>query len=150
MGAVTYPDSNVISFITSNLIPVQVLFDAQPLATDFNVKWTPTLIILGRDRQEHHRSVGFLDAQQLIASLTLGIGKYHFDNDRFTEALSLFEQLFTSFPKSDVIPEAMYLTGVCRFKKTEDPAYLKEAYENLLQNYPDNEWTRRAYPYSLL
>ena len=76
MDAVTYPDSGVISFISDNLIPLRVASDAKPLSDDFNVKWTPTLITLSPDGKEHHRTLGFLEPKDLIASLLLGKGKY--------------------------------------------------------------------------
>ena len=150
MGAVTYPNSDVIHFVHENLLPLQVPFDAQPLATDYNVKWTPTLITIGPDGREHHRTVGFLSPEELIASLLLGIGKYHFDHDRFSEALAAFESVAADYPASDSVPEALYLSGVGRFKEDHNPAFLKQAYEKLEKDYPGNEWTKRAYPYRLI
>ncbi len=150
MDAVTYPDSKVVSFISENLIPLQVQFDAQPLASDFNIKWTPTLVTLDADGKEHHRSVGFLAPDELIPSLLLGMGKSCFENERFDEALSYLEKILTDYPASDSAPEAHYLRGVCRYKSTHDPKPLKEAYEKLSKEYPSSEWTKRAYPYRLL
>lgn len=150
MDAVTYPDSKVVSFISENLIPLQVQFDAQPLASDFNVKWTPTLVTLDADGREHHRTVGFLAPDELIPSLLLGMGKSCYENERFDEALSYLEKIVVDYPKSDSAPEAHYLRGVCRYKSTHDPKPLKEAYEQLRDKYPSNEWTKRAYPYRLL
>ena len=150
MGAVTYPDIEVISFIHDTIIPLRVPFDAQPLATNFNVKWTPTLVTLGPDGREHHRTVGFLDPAELIASLLLGIGKYHFDHDRFSNAIATFETLITGYPAGDSAPEALFLSGVSRFKEEHNPAFLKEAYEKLNKDYPGNEWTKRAQPYRLI
>ena len=150
MGAVTYPDTKVIGFISENMIPVQVLFDAQPLSTDFNIKWTPTVVTLDPQGKEHHRTVGFLSPDELIPSLLLGIGKSYFETDRFDEALESLERLLGEYPKSDAAPEAIYLRGVCRYKSTNDPKPLKEAYEQLKAEYPASEWTKRAYPYRLL
>jgi tetratricopeptide (TPR) repeat protein len=150
MAAVTYPDTKVIGFIGENMIPVQVLFDAKPLSTDFNIKWTPTLITLDSKGKEHHRTVGFLSADELIASLLLGIGKSYFETDRFDEAIESLERLLKEYPNSDAAPEATYLLGVCRFKSTNDPKPLKAAYEQLKAQYPTSEWTKRAYPYRLL
>ena len=48
------------------------------------------------------------------------------------------------------MPEAIFLQGVARYKKSGDPKPLKEAYETLTADFPDNEWTKRAYPYRLL
>jgi len=71
MAAVTYPDAKVISFVSENMVPIQVLFDAKPLSVDFNVKWTPTLITLDTEGKEHHRTVGFLSPDELIPSLSV-------------------------------------------------------------------------------
>ena len=150
MDAVTYPDKTVIEFIKKSFIPLQVPFDAKPLSTDFNIKWTPTLISLGPDGKEHHRTVGFLDPEGFIFNSLLGIGKYHFDNDRYPEALSFFENIIAEHPQSNGVAEAIFLQGVSRYKNSGNPKPLKEAYETLSSKYPDSEWTQRAYPYRLL
>jgi len=150
MDAVTYPDAKVISFMQKNVIPLRVNFDAQPLATDFNVKWTPTIVILGNQGEEHHRTVGFFSPEGLIPSLLLGIAKVHFETEQFDKALTNLEKLLSDYPNSSSAPEAIYLKGVNLYKSTEDPKPLKLAYENLEANYPDSEWTQRAYPYRLL
>jgi len=150
MDAVTYPEKHIIDFVTKNYIPLLVPFDAKPLSRDYNIKWTPALITLGPERQEHHRSVGFLDPDAFIASSLLGIGKYHFDNDRFQDALRYFEKVVTDHPDSSSAPEAVFLRGVSFYKSTGDPKPLKDAYETLNSSYPESEWTKRAYPYRLL
>jgi len=150
MDAVTYPDKKVTEFIRENLIPLRVPFDAKPLSTDFNVAWTPTLISLDADRKEHHRTVGFLAPEEVIPSLLLGLGKSWFDREQFDEALEYLEKVLSEYPKSDSAPEAMYLRGVARYKKTHDAKPLKEAYMELKDEYPSSEWTKRAYPYRLL
>ena len=150
MDAVTYPDENVVEFMQKSYIPLQVPFDVKPLSNDYNIKWTPTLITLGADRKEHHRTVGFLDPNAFIASALLGIGKYHFDNDRYPEALNFFETIISDHHESDSVAEAIFLQGVSRYKNSGDPSPLKEAYETLSSQYPDSEWTKRAYPYRLL
>ena len=150
MDAVTYPAANVAEFIQKEMIPLRIQFNTQPFATDFNVQWTPTVITLDVDGKEHHRTVGFLSAEELIPSLLLGIAKCHFDRERFNEAISSLDKLLTEYPNSDSAPEAIYLRGVSKYKSTHDPKPLKGAYEQLQANYPSSEWTRRAYPYRLL
>jgi hypothetical protein len=39
---------------------------------------------------------------------------------------------------------------VCLYKSTNNPKPLKEAYEQLKDQYPESEWTKRAYPYRLI
>jgi len=150
MDAVTYPNPAVIEFIQTHMVPLQVAYDAQPLATEFNVKWTPTLVTLDPDGKEHHRTVGFLSPEELIPSLMLGMAKCDFDRERFAEAISGMEEVLAKYPKSDSAPEAIYLRGVSRYKSTHDAKHLKEAYETLQQEYPSSEWTKRSSPYRLL
>ena len=150
MDAVTYPDNKVVEYIQKSFIPLQVAYNTKPLSADFNIKWTPTLITLGIDAKEHHRTVGFLDPDGFIANSLLGIGKYHFDNDRYREALSFFENIIADHSLNDVVAEAIFLQGVSRYKNSGDAKYLKEAYHSLNSKFPDSEWAKRAYPYRLL
>lgn len=150
MDAVTYPDEKVVAFVQKDLIPLRVAFDSQPLATQFNLKWTPTLITLDPDGKEHHRTIGFLPPEELIPSLLLGIAKSYFNRERFSEALSTLDKIMTDHSQSDSAPEAVYLRGVCGYKSTHNPTPLKDAYEQLEKKYPSSEWTKRAYPYRLL
>jgi tetratricopeptide (TPR) repeat protein len=149
MDTVTYPDNTVAEFLNQNVIPLQVTTDKQ-LATDFNVTWTPSLLILDQEGNEHHRTVGFMAPEELIPSLLLGIGNAHFNNNEFAEALTCYNKILTDFSKSDSAPEAIFQRGVSLYKSTSDPKPLKEAYENLQSKYPGSQWTKRAYPYRLI
>lgn len=150
MDAVTYPDGKVISFMNENLVPLRVSFDAKPLAAEFQVKWTPTLVTLDGEGKEHHRTVGFLSPEDLIPSLLLGMAKVKFDQDIFDDAMGLLEKIMTDYARSGSASEAIFLRGVCLYKSTHNPKPLKEAYEKLQAEYPESEWTKRAYPYRLL
>ena len=150
MDAVTYPDAKVAAFINEKLIPLRISYDKKPLSDDFNIKWTPTLIILDEKGVEHRRTVGFLAPDELIPSSLLGIGKLRLDKNQFEDALSAFEEILGYYPGSSSAPEAVYMRGVCRYKIEKDPKGLKEAYEKLEADFPTSEWTKRAYPYRLL
>jgi TolA-binding protein len=69
---------------------------------------------------------------------------------RFCDGLATLEDLLKAYPKSAAAPEAIFLRGVCGYKSTHNPKALKEIYENLAKEYPDSEWTKRAYPYRLI
>jgi len=58
--------------------------------------------------------------------------------------------LLEAYPKSDSAPEAIFLRGVSLYKSTEDPKPLRASYDKLSAEYPENEWTKRAYPYRLI
>jgi TolA-binding protein len=150
MDAVTYPETTVSNFIMEHVIPLRIASDAQPYATDFNVVWTPTIITLDAEGNEHHRTTGFFSPEELIPSIKLGTGKTYFDTGRFDETIDHFDKLLADYPGSGATPEAMYWRGVAGYKSTGNPKPLKEAYERLKAEYSDSEWTRRAYPYRLL
>lgn len=150
MGAVTYPDQKVKDFIAENMIPVQLLNTTEPEAEQHNASWTPLFIVLDPEGKEHQRNVGFLPPEEFIPFLMLGIGKVHFDNERFEEAISCFEQVLNEYPGSASAPEAFYFRGVSRFQMSHDAERLKETYEEIRERYPKSEWAKRAEPYSLL
>ncbi len=149
MDAVSYPDEKVAGFINSRLIPLRVKAD-MPLAKEFNVTWTPTLVTLDQAGKEHQRTVGFLPPAELIPSLLLGIGKVHFDAEQFDKCLQSLEEIISGFPKSKAAPEAVFMRGVAGYKSTHDPQHLKGAYDKLQTEYPASEWTDRAQPYRLI
>jgi len=150
MDAVTYPDDNVIECINKNIIPLRISFDSEPYATDFNIKWTPTLVYIDEDGKEHFRTVGFLPPDELVPSVILGIAKTFYELDSFPEAIENLDKIISSHPKSGSAPEAVFLRGVCGYKSTHDPKPLKQAYEKLDAEYKDSEWAKRALPYRLL
>ena len=150
MDAVTYPHEKVIDFVSRNIVPLRVPADAQPLAGDFKVTWTPTLVTLDFYGKEHHRTVGFLPPEELIPSLLLGMAKTDFDFNQFNDAIIHLDRLLVDYSRSAAAPEAVYLRGVSRYKASHDARPLKEAYEKLRADYPASEWTQRAQPYSLL
>jgi len=150
MDTVTYPNSEVVKFIQDHVVPVRLSFDAKPESTDYNVKWTPTLVVLDQDGSEHHRTTGFLAPEELIPMILLGIGKTHFDREDFEQAIASLDGLLKDYSQSDSCPEAIYYRGVSRYKSTHDAQPLKKAYEKLQADYPSSEWTKRAAPYRLL
>jgi tetratricopeptide (TPR) repeat protein len=150
MDAAPYPNEAVIAFLNKNEDPLQLASDQQPIASDFKVTWTPALLVLDKDGNEHHRTVGFMGAEELIPSLLLGIGNLYFNGDDFNEALSNYDKILSDYSESDAAPEAVFQKGVSLYKSTNNPKPLKEAYEHLQENYSESQWTKRAYPYRLI
>jgi hypothetical protein len=150
MEAVTFADRDVSNFITDRMVALRAPVSANPLIADFGVAWTPTLVVLDYYGKEHQRTVGYIPPDELVASLLLGIGKVGFNNDQFSEAGIQFNTLLNGYPQSAAAPEAVYLRGVARYKSSREAAALKDTYQQLLAQYPGNEWTRRAEPYTLL
>jgi thioredoxin-related protein len=147
MDAVTYPNPAVVQFIEKNVVPVRILYNQQPLASQFKVKWTPTLILLDAEGNEVYRSEGFLPPDNLIPALILGIGKLELQHAVYDKAASHFSNIVSKYSESDEAPEAVYFLGVARFKATHDLKAMRDAYENLKAKYPKSSWTKKAQPY---
>jgi len=150
MDTVSYPNPKVIDFFSKHLIPVRVLISSKPRPQKFRVQWTPTLVLLDEEGEEHHRTVGFLAPEELLPSLMLGIGKSYFDRELFTESEQILGQLLKEYSRSDAAPEATYYLGVSRYKRTHSPGELKKTVEALQKNFPGSEWAKRASVYQLL
>ena len=150
METVTFPEKEVVGFISGEVIPLRVAHDQKPLSEDFNVKWTPTLVILDGEGREHHRTVGFLPPEEFMASVLLGIGKMHFDNEAFEKAVGVLSRVMDEFPGTGSAPEAVFVKAVAQFKLEKNPSSLKEAWRLLSEKYPESEWAKRALPYRLL
>ncbi len=150
MDAVTYPKEAVSEFVNNHFVGLRLSFDTQPFAKDFNLQWTPTLLVLDPEGQEHHRTVGFLPPEEFIPSGWLGIAKFHLGAGRFDEALRALEVILSEHPRSDSAAEALFLRGVVLYKKTHEPKHLREAYETLQRDWPASEWAKRSQPYRLI
>ena len=149
MDAVTYPDNAVSNFLFEKVVPLRIPAD-DPLASEFKVLWTPALVTLDWYGKEHQRTVGFLPPEELIPSLLLGMAEVDFASQQYNEAIIHLNMLLAGYPESAASPEAVYLSGVCRYKSSKDPKPLKEAYERLAAGYPASAWVKRASPYRLL
>lgn len=104
----------------------------------------------GRRRERAPSYCGVSPPEEFISWLLLGIAKAHFDREALEPALELLDGLLSEYPESDSAPEAIYLREVSRYQLDGDHSDLsamREAYEQLNEKYPGNEWTKRATVY---
>lgn len=153
MNTDTYSQDAVVDFLVENFIPVrsQCFFDHfTAMMRRYQVKWTPTFLVLDQDGREHHRIVGFLSPGDFTAQLQLGKAKLYNDQDRLDKAAFEFQVVIDRFPQAAAAEEATFLLGVANYKRTHQAGELKKAWERLSQDYPQSEWTKKARPYSAL
>jgi tetratricopeptide (TPR) repeat protein len=151
MENTTFRNEGVIRFVNDHLIPLRAEAPkSEFVANKYNLKRAPTCLILDSKGIEHHRTVGYFDADDFIASMLLGISKKQYDLGLYDQALNYLDRLFKKFPQNDVIPEAIYLRGGTRFKSTSERFHLRQAYEKLRREYPADPWKKRAYPYRVI
>lgn len=144
-----YPDERVARFITENFIPVRVHVrdqaeEFQRLGERYGAHWTPTLLELDANGTEQHRVEGFLEASDLLAQLTLGLGKTAFKAKRWANAERHFREVVDRHAESDAAPEALYWAGVSRYRATGDASALAETTAAFGKRYADSPWAKKA------
>ena len=144
-----YPDDRVARFINQHFVPVRVHVKEQPedflrLGDRFNAHWTPTTLMLEPDGTERHRIEGFLPTEDFLAQLMLGVAKTAFARQEWDRAEKLYGEIVEKLPKSTAGPEALYWTGVARYKRTHDPDDLRETGQEFTRRYTDSEWAKRS------
>jgi len=149
MDAVSYSRPDVIQILNEKVMPVLITPESRHLFRGYAVDATPAQLMIGDNGFIRQRSSGFLNGQELMAFLLLGIGKCYFDYERIDDALKMVERLIADYGESRLIPEALFHRGFFLYKKTSDHRYLREAHQALECRFPENDWTRSARMISL-
>jgi TolA-binding protein len=110
----------------------------------YSAHWTPTLLELDSEGVEQHRVEGFLEADDLLGQLTLGLGKAAFKHRDWQEAERRFQEVVERYPATDAAPEALYWAGVSRYRRTNDAAALGATSEAFGKRYQDSIWAKKA------
>ena len=135
--------------MAENFIParVHVKDDAalfQKYGEKYAAQWTPTILELDAEGVERHRLEGFLPADDFLAHLILGRAKIDFQEKRWDEAIKLFRRVYEELPESDAAAEALYWTGVSRYKSTNDATALKETARAFSTRYTESSWAKKS------
>jgi len=146
MGAVTYPDPTVESYVNSHFIPVQFNVVEQPeLKDQFCACWTPTLIIQDAEGREHRRSEGFHDQKRFLGEMALGRLKTVLNQSNFDAAQSLSEEALERTQGDEARePEALFWHAVSTYKATGEVQELLKVWDQIMAQFPGSEWGKRA------
>ncbi len=144
-----WPDERVASFVAENFIParVHVKDDAaafKQYGEKYAAQWTPTILELDSEGVERHRIEGFLPPDDFLAQLMLGRARIAFQEQKWEEAAKMFRRVYEELPETDAAPEALYWTGVTRYKDTNDGTALKETARAFSTRYADSSWAKKA------
>ncbi len=76
MDETTYQNQEVIQKITDSFIAVKVNVDTQgSLASQYGIRSIPTIVYLGDDGSEIHRTLGYRSASQLLSDMNAALQK---------------------------------------------------------------------------
>ena len=144
-----YPDPRVAKLVTEHFIPARLhvreqAADFQRFGDLYGAHWTPTILELDPDGTEQHRVEGFLEADDLLAQLTLGLGKSAFKAKRWQDAERAFREVVDRYPQSDAAAEGLYWAGVSRYRASGDPSALGATAAAFGTQYTDSIWAKKA------
>jgi TolA-binding protein len=110
----------------------------------YGAHWTPTVLELDADGTEQHRIEGFVGADELLAQLRVGLARTAFKQGKWEESRRLFQDVVDRHPDTDSAAEALYWTGVSRYRATGDGRALAETAAAFDERYRDSAWARKA------
>lgn len=146
MGAVTYPEPDVASYIGAHFVPVQFNVIEHPEAKgQFHAPWTPTLIVEDAEGQEHRRSEGFLDARRFLGEMALARLKAALNRFDYGRALTLAEEARAQTQGDPARePEAIYWSAVAAYRASDNVDRLLQTWDEVVSRFPESEWGKRA------
>ena len=110
----------------------------------FNIRWTPTVLVLGPDGTEARRIEGFLPKDELLGQLQLALGFVAVNQKDWATARQEFEAAVANTPDTAAAPEALYWAGVAKYSGSHDPAELRALGKQFKERYTDTAWAKRA------
>ena len=144
-----YPNPEVVAFVRDHFIPVRLHVreqadDFKRIGGKYGAQWTPTTLVVDHTGEARHKVEGFLPATDLLAQLTLGLGHSAFARGEFAEAERWYRQVVEKYPGTEAAPEALYWTGVARYKATGEAGALGKTAREFKQRYQDTSWAKKA------
>ena len=109
----------------------------------FGAQWTPTVLIVDAPETERHRFEGFLPKEDYLAQLRLGLAHAARARGEFDDAAKRYREIADS-ATDDVAAEALYWSGVSRYKSTNDGAALAETAKAFQSRFTDSAWAKKS------
>ena len=144
-----YTDPRVRELIARHFVPVRVHVKDnaaafRELGERYDAHWTPTILTLDNSGTERHRIEGFLEADEFLAQLALGVAKAAFARKDYAAAERLYRDVLERYPDSEPAAEAQYWAGVSGYRATNDPAALKATADAFANRYQTSTWATKA------
>ncbi|MCZ6452151.1 MAG: thioredoxin family protein [Deltaproteobacteria bacterium] len=145
MDAVTYPQEEVTRYILDHFVPVRIHTDDRPELTEkYHAPWTPTFLILGSDGTEYYRETGYLPPRELLAHLSLALGRAAFEQRNFAEASRHLATVVDRYGENELVPEALYFLGVSKNKVSGKADERRAVWKQIIDQYPKSDWAKKV------
>jgi TolA-binding protein len=145
MDTVTYPDKEVVQYLSEHFVCFKPRIDAQrSLAQQLGVVWTPGLVWLDAAGDVCHQNVGYFAPEELLAECAFGRGKSAALKGEWAEAKGCFTEVTESWPSSFAAPAALYWSGAASMMATKDKEAMLKSWNRLLEDHPDSAWAMKV------
>ena len=144
MDAVTHSKEEIIQLIDRLFIPVKVdSLKQSELSKLFRVDMTPVYVTTDFKQKAHYRWTGFSRAEDFKQTLRLMKAASDIDGRSYDSAIEHLSTVVDS-PKSPSTPEALYLLGVVKYKKSGDFQLAVEQWRRLKLSYPNHPLIKKV------
>ena len=150
MGAVTYPDPDVVAFLNARFACFKLDMgepppsDALPLLRTVRVLWTPDFLFLDPRGVPVRRQIGYAPPDEFLGTLHYVLGLVAMVQREFAKAVEEFESAAGSGRERSIAAEALFWKGVAAYKLGKDRAILRRHWDEILERFPATEWWTRA------
>ncbi len=146
MGTVTYPEATVVATLEDRFVGCQINTQdgtGDAVVERYRQVWTPDLRVLDADGFELYGWNGYLPPYEFLAQLLVGQGHAYLRLHDEPGAESIFGDVLTRFPTSQVAAEAQYFQAVAAYKRSHEGGELAKGWHHLRTKYPDSAWRLR-------
>ena len=144
MDAVTHSNEEIIQLITQLFIPVRIdSVKESELSKLFRVDMTPVYIAADSKQKAHHRWAGFSRAEDFKQTLRVMRAAFDLDRRDYNSAIEQLSAVVES-PRSLSTPDALYLFGVAKYKKSGDFQQAVEEWRRLKLAYPNHPLLKKV------
>lgn len=144
MDAVTHSKEEIIQLITELFIPIRVdSLKESELSKLFRVDMTPVYIATDSKEKALYRWSGFSGAEDFNHTLRLMKAAADMDRRDYDSAIEQLSVVVES-SRSLSTPDALYLFGVARYKKSGDFQQAVEQWRRLKLAYPNHPLIKKV------
>ena len=142
----TYPDHRVKTEIAERFVPVRLhLLEDRHHTRQFQVFWTPTILIGDRSGKIRYTSVNYLPPDEFLDILDIGealVAMRWRDYDASIRRLTSVDERRLDGPLN---AEALYWLGITEyFRQDRSSAASHAVWDRLVARFPDSIWAKRV------
>jgi hypothetical protein len=145
MDAVTYPEADIIQAMNQMFVPTALdATECAQLADKYEILATPTFILTDSSLTLYHKEYGYFPPFEFLQMLRLMRAKVDLHRRNYDEAIERLQAVVDTAIKTVAAPEAIYLLGSAKYKKSGTFDDALQEWRKLKMNFPDSEWTKKV------